>query len=163
MIHEVEGDILLSTAQAIAHGVAPNDDFHSGLALSLRERWPAMYKDFRHYCQTRHPSPGEAWTWAGPHAPRIVNLFTQQGAEGRHGGKPGRAHLNDVGHALRALRQLAEAEGFASLALPRLATGVGGLDWAEVKPLVARHLGELPIPVIVYSVYHPGIAAREPH
>lgn len=32
MLVEVEGDILKSKAQAIAHGIAPNDDFHSGLA-----------------------------------------------------------------------------------------------------------------------------------
>lgn len=55
MIHEVEGDILLTRAQVIAHGVATNDDFKNGLALALRERWPALYKDFRHYCQTFHP------------------------------------------------------------------------------------------------------------
>ena len=162
MIHEVTGDILLTKAEALAHGVAPNDDFRNGLALALRERWPAMYKDFRHYCQTRHPAPGETWTWAGPRTPRIVNLFTQEGAVGRHGGKPGRAHVNHVAHALRALRQLAEHEKFASLALPRLATGVGGLDWADVQPLVQRHLGDLKIPVILYTVFHSGAEAREP-
>jgi O-acetyl-ADP-ribose deacetylase (regulator of RNase III) len=47
MIKEVAGDILLSKAGAIAHGVAPHDDFKQGLALSLREHWPGMYKDFR--------------------------------------------------------------------------------------------------------------------
>ena len=41
MIHEVAGDILLTKAQAVAHGVAPNDHFDSGLALALREQWPA--------------------------------------------------------------------------------------------------------------------------
>ena len=61
MIHEVSGDILLSKANVIAHGVSPNDDFHQGLALALREKWPAMYKDFRHYCRTEHPKPGAVW------------------------------------------------------------------------------------------------------
>ncbi|MFO1427950.1 MAG: hypothetical protein U1F11_13460 [Steroidobacteraceae bacterium] len=51
MIHEVTGDILLTKAQTIAHGISPNDHFSQGLALSLRERWPAMHKDFRHYCR----------------------------------------------------------------------------------------------------------------
>jgi len=45
MIQEVEGDILLSKAGAVAHGVAPHDNFANGLALALREQWPAMYKD----------------------------------------------------------------------------------------------------------------------
>ena len=59
MIKEVHGDILLSSAQAIAHGVSPNDNFAQGLALALREQWPALYKDFRHFCQTAHPKAGE--------------------------------------------------------------------------------------------------------
>jgi len=78
LIHEVEGDLLLTKAVAIAHGIAPNDDFHTGLALCLRERWPVMYKDFRHYCQSTHPKPGDAWTRAGADAPRIVSLFRRK-------------------------------------------------------------------------------------
>jgi len=61
MIHEVTGNILMTKAQAVAHGVAPNDHFDSGLALALRERWPAMAKDFRHYVHQTHPKPGELW------------------------------------------------------------------------------------------------------
>lgn len=52
MIYEVSGDILLSDA-------APNDNFATGLALSLREHWPALYKDFRNYCHIYHPKAGE--------------------------------------------------------------------------------------------------------
>lgn len=47
MIHDVQGDILLTQAQAIAHGASPNDHFTVGLALSVREMWPSMAKDFR--------------------------------------------------------------------------------------------------------------------
>lgn len=161
MIKEVSGDILLTGAQVISHGVAPNDPFQSGLALQLRERWPAMYKDFRHYCQTQHPQPGELWAWMAADGKRIVNLFTQEAAYG-HGAKPGKATLQHVGHALRALRRLTETERFTSLALPRLATGVGALDWSAVAPLVRQHLGELGIPVMVYTTYHAGQKATEP-
>lgn len=38
---------------------------------------------------------------------------------------------------------------------------VGGLDWEDVKPLVTQYLGELNIPVIVYTTYHKGVAADE--
>ena len=141
MIQEVSGDILLSKAQVVAHGVAPNDSFSSGLALALREAWPAMYKDFRHYCQTTHPKAGTIWAWAGPNGTRIVSLFTQAAAY-EHGARP-------------------EVENFSNIALPRLATGVGGLDWMDVRPLIDKHLGDLSIPVIVYTTYHAGQAAAE--
>ena len=161
MIREVSGDILRSKAHAIAHGIAPNDDFHSGLALALREHSPALYKDFRHYCQTTHPKPGGAWTWMGADGRYVVNLFTQEPAEGRHGGHPGAATLSNVRHALKALRAVIEAEAITSVALPRLATGVGRLDWDAVRPLLEECLGDLPIPVLVYSLYQPGVAADE--
>lgn len=161
MITEVSGDILLTSAQVTAHGVSPNDPFQSGLALQLRERWPAMYKDFRHYCQTQHPKPGALWAWMGADGKRIVNLFTQEAAYG-HGAKPGKASVQHVGHTLRALRRIAEAEQFTSLALPRLATGVGGLTWSEVGPLVRQHLDDLKIPIMIYTTYHMGIKAAEP-
>ncbi len=80
MLKEVAGDILRSKAEMVAHGVAPNDGHANGLALSLRQEWPAMYKDFRHYCQTFSPKSGELWAWAGAGGTRIVSLFTQEPA-----------------------------------------------------------------------------------
>ncbi len=160
MIRYVSGDILMSNAKAIAHGVAPNDDFGQGLAHTLREHLPAMYKDFRHYCQSQHPKPGGLWTWGGAEGPRLVALFTQEGAYG-HGAKPGKASTANVNHALKALAREVRQVGWSSVALPRLATGVGGLDWDDVKPLIEHHLGELGIPVIVYEVYRPNLAADE--
>jgi O-acetyl-ADP-ribose deacetylase (regulator of RNase III) len=163
MIHEVSGDILLSRAKVIAHGVGGNDDFKQGLALSLRERYPSLYKDFRHYCHSVHPKAGELWVWSGMGETEhitVVNLFTQSEAS-PEGGHAGKAHLSDVNHALRALHKLIEAEKFTSLALPRLATGVGGLAWTDVLPLIKQHLGALQIPVYLYSTYRPGVVAEE--
>lgn len=161
MIHEVAGDILLTKAQCIAHGVSPSEHFESGLALALREAWPAMAKDFRHYAHNSHPKPGELWTWGGVGGVRIINLLTQEG-EHHHGAKPGRANSANVNHCLKRLRHEVEVEQIQSLALPRLATGVGGLEWSVVQPLIQHHLGDLQIPVFVYTTYHKGQPAVEP-
>ena len=161
MIHELSGDILFSGAKAIAQGVAPNDDFLHGLALQLRERLPAMYKDFRHYCQTRHPKSGELWTWMSADGRYIINLFTRDAAYGV-GAKPGEPKLTYVNHALHALRNFVKKEKLPSLALPRLACGMTGLDWNEVWPLIDKHLGDLGIPVYIYAAYQKGVRAAEP-
>lgn len=162
MIIEVTGDILLSKAQVIAHGVAPNDDFGQGLALSLREQWPSLYKDFRHFCQTQHPKEGAIWSWMGSEGKIIVNLLTQEGAY-NHGQKAGKASTPHVNHALRELHKFLLSENVSSVALPRLATGVGGLSWEEIYPLIQQHLGSLDIPVYIYTTYHKGQAAAESH
>jgi len=159
MIIEVTGDILLSKAQALAHGIAPHDDFKSGLAHSLKEAWPSLYKDFRHYCKTTNPSSGEIWSWAGP-GTRIINLMTQEAPEDS-GRNPGKAKTSYVNHALRNLRKVIETEKLKSVAISKLATGVGGLSWDEVQPLIHQHLADLDIPVFVYTNYQKGIAAKE--
>ncbi len=161
MIHELSGDILLSGAKAIVQGVAPNDDFHQGLALQLRERMPALYKDFRHYCQTQHPKSGGLWAWMSSDGRLIVNLFTQDAAYA-HGSKPGHATVSHANHALHALRTLVQKEKFSSIALPRLACGVGGLDWSDIRPLIGKQLGDLGIPIYVYATYQKGVKAEEP-
>ena len=161
MIHRVSGDILLSKAQVIAHSVAPNDPMTQGLALSLRQKYPAMHKDYHHWCSQQHPKPGSAWMWGGSDGVRIVNLVTQEGGYG-HGAKPERSTLPHVGHALRELKKMSAKEGFTSIAIPRIATGVGGLKWEEVSPLIDEHLGDLSLPVYVYAEYHPGQPSNEP-
>lgn len=161
MIHYVSGDILLTRAHVLAHGVSPNDPMKQGLALALHDRYPAMHKDFHHWCNTAHPNPGDAWMWGGTGGVRIVNLMTQEGGYG-HGGRPGPATIKHVRDALRELAKMARKEKFTSIALPRLATGVGGLDWSDVLPVIEERLGELDIPVIVYSEFRPGLSADEP-
>jgi O-acetyl-ADP-ribose deacetylase (regulator of RNase III) len=52
---------------------------------------------------------------------------------------------------------LIESEKIKRVALPRLATGVGGLDWKEVKPLIEKHLGHLSVLIYVYATYPPGV------
>lgn len=161
MIYEVTGDILLTQAQAIAHGVAPGDHFDQGLALALREQYPSMAKDFRHYSHQCHPKPGELWEWGGVGGVRVFCLMTQSDDHG-HGGKPGPATEATVNHCLRRLRHELDLGEVRSLALPRLATGVGGLAWEKVLPLIQTHLSDSSVPVSIYTRYEKGVAAKEP-
>ena len=161
MIHEVEGDILLTRAAAIAHGVAANDPMKQGLAAALHERYPSMHKDFHHWCRQQHPKLGSAWIWSGAGGARLVNLITQEGGY-EHGSKPAGASVSSVNHALRALRKLITDEKLASVALPRLATGVGGLNWEDVRPLIVNQLGDVTAQIYVYKTYVPGKKAVEP-
>ncbi len=153
MIKEVKGDILLSESKVIAHSVAPMDHFDSGLALSLREMYPAMVKDFRHYCHGHHPKTGEIWTWGGVGGVQIVNLMAQEPAESAKGGHPGKASISSLNKTLKELSKFIKKEKPDSVAIPKLATGVGGLDWDDVKDSIETYLGDLDTNVIVYTTY----------
>lgn len=111
------------------------------------------------------PKTGELCTWAGVGGVRIVNLFTQEPAVSHVAkpsqARPGQATIENVYHCLKALCKVIEVEKFKSVALPRLAPGVSGLDWRDVKPLIEKHLGHLSIPLYVYATYQSGVQARE--
>ena len=160
MLKEVSGDILLSGAQVIAHGVAPNDNFNKGLALSLRKQMPAMYKDFRHYCQVSHPKAGDLWVWTSADNRQIANLLTQEAAYG-HGAKPGKASTTYVNSTLKKLHKFIETKNIESVALTRIASGVGGLNWDDTHPLIEKQLGSLSIPIYLYTTYNKDEKATE--
>lgn len=90
----------------------------------------------------------------------MVNLFTQGPAPNEHA-RPGKASYQNLNHCLRELHKLIEADKIQSLALPRLATGVGGLEWDQVEPLIQQHLGALQIPIYLYTTYQKGLKATE--
>jgi O-acetyl-ADP-ribose deacetylase (regulator of RNase III) len=67
-----------------------------------------------------------------------------------------------VRDSLKALTKIIEKEAITSVALPRLATGVGGLEWDNVYPVVKEKLAGLDTPVYLYTEFHAGQQASEP-
>ncbi|MBC7537756.1 MAG: macro domain-containing protein [Bacteriovorax sp.] len=160
MIKEVEGDIFFTKAHALAHGIAINDDFKHGLAAQLKEQWPALYKDFRHFCKTASPKEGDVWAWKGANTPVIFSLFTQ--AEASHeGGHPPKASIQNLNHALKNLVKELDAQGISSVAVTKISTGVGGLDWKDVKGVIEKDLAHFEGKVFLYSSYKQKITASE--
>ena len=82
---------------------------------------------------------------------RIVNLMTQEAADD-NSSKPGETSIEYVNRSLKNLKELIEQEKIESLALPRLATGVGSLDGEDGYPLIYTHLADLDIPVYIYTL-----------
>ena len=161
MIFQVQRDIILSKAYAIVHGVGINDPMNKGLALALHTKYPAMYKDFHRWCHQHNTKPGEAWLWNVANNIRIVNLITHDIVD-RHEYQLGKATMSNVKHSLYALVKIILKDKFSSIALPRLATGSGDLDWDDVWPLIENSLENLDIPIYLYDIYRADQKAEEP-
>ena len=114
----------------------------AGIALAVKQRWPACYHAYRAACRPGQLRPGQLHLWRNPLASRpgqtqgIINFPTKDDWR-----QPSRLEWIDQG--LQALVELARQERFPSLALPPLGCGRGGLDWQQVKPLLLRHLQPL--------------------
>jgi O-acetyl-ADP-ribose deacetylase (regulator of RNase III) len=120
-----------------------------------------MAKDFRHYCKQHNPKSGEIWTWGGVGGIRIVNLMCQESADNGRGGHPGKASISYVDRALKELARFVESEKIERLAIPKIATGVGGLAWDDVRSSIYKYLDPLQAKVFVYTTFQKGIKANE--
>lgn len=160
MIYEVEGDIMLSRAQVVAHSVSTRDPMIRGLSRRLNERFPAMVLAYREWCEETNPEPGEIWVWGNVDQVQIVSLITHEGDD-----DPTRLRRPDKIAVNRCFRRLAKKvtdERFKSIAMPKVAAGDFGLDWAEVRGMMDSQLGELLIPLFVYVKELEGQVASEP-
>lgn len=162
MIYQVEGDILLSKAQAIVQGVGINDPMDEGLALALKNKYPLLAKEFSLWCYQHDTKPGEAWLWASHDNVRIVNLITHESVQINSDHRYYKATLSNIKQALAELAKIIRFKKLTSIALPKLGTGSGDLDWDDVFPLIENSLGGLETAVYVYVVFRPGQIAYEP-
>ena len=153
MIKEVYGNIIWSKSDAIVQGIAQNEDFSEGLASSVKDEWPAIEEDFKQCCCNDGLKQGDVWEWENASGVNVMNLVTH--------GDSKKASLGSLDDSLSCLAGLVKKNGLKSLAVPKVGTDVGDLDWRDVKPLIEKHLGELEIPVYLYSIFHKNIAAVE--
>lgn len=130
-----EGDIWTTTALAIGQGVNVRGVMGAGIAAQFSTKFPDMYQEYKRLCDTNTLVPGELHVWPVPRsspdqAQRYVfNLASQinPGANASY-----RLILKSAQRAL----QNASAMGIDAVALPRIGSGIGGLDEAKVEGIL---------------------------
>lgn len=153
-IHYVSGDLFANAhgVQALAHGVNCRGSMGAGIAVGFRERYPAMFAEYRRRCTAtpRELNPGDVMLWQVEGAPWVFNLATQEDYW------RSRATYPAVEQALAEMRTLAEAKGIASVAMPRIGAGYGGLAWRKVRAIVERLYADWSGDLYVYERYNAG-------
>lgn len=152
-IEFVAGDLFANThaAQAFAHGCNCQGSMGAGIAVGFRERYPEMYEQYRAKCKAkpREFNLGDVWLWKGDGQPWVFNLGTQEKVW------RARATYEAVEQSLSKMRELADAEGVTSIAIPRIGVGYGGLSWKKVRVIVERVFSNWPSRLIVYEEFVP--------
>ncbi len=113
-----------------------------GIAVEFRRRWPEMYEAYRESCRRGDFTPGDVFVWETPEL-TIFNLGTQKSWR-----TP--ATLGAVEAACAEMfRRATEAE-ITSIAMPRIASGLGSLDWPDVRAVI-EDLVPRSLDLVVYS------------
>jgi O-acetyl-ADP-ribose deacetylase (regulator of RNase III) len=138
------GDLFESQARTLVNAVNCFGVMGKGIAEQFKRRFPAMFDDYKRRCKRKDVRLGEPYLYRDSSGIQIVNFPTKG-----HWRSPSR--IADVEHGLDCLVEHATEWNIASLALPALACGNGGLEWCQVGPLIYRKLNTLPINVEVYA------------
>jgi len=110
-----------------------------GLARQFKDAHPENFAGYAAACARGEVRPGRVLVVdTGRELPRyIINFPTK-----RHWRD--RSRLEDIEAGLAALVHELRERRIASVAIPPLGCGLGGLDWADVRPMVVRALQDAP-------------------
>lgn len=152
-VEYVSGDLFVNRvkAEALAQGCNCAGSMGAGIAVGFRERYPAMFEEYRRRCKAYPPEfvPGDVFLWREEGKPAVFNLGTQP--------RPGRgASYPVVEAALKAMRAAADEAGVTSVAMPRIAAGYGGLSWKKVRALIDATFADWPGTLYVYEEFKEG-------
>jgi O-acetyl-ADP-ribose deacetylase (regulator of RNase III) len=149
MIDYEQGDILKADAEALVNTVNCVGVMGRGIALHFKRAYPANFKAYAAACKRGDVQPGRMFVHdTGQVAPRwIINFPTK-----RHW--RGKSRIEDVQSGMSALVQEIQVRGIRSVAIPPLGSGLGGLAWGDVRPVIESALAA--VPDVRAIIYEPG-------
>ncbi len=154
LIQHKRGDILEADAEALVNTVNCVGVMGRGVALDFKHAFPDNFKAYAVACDRGQVQPGHMFVFdTGQLSPRwIVNFPTK-----RHWREKSRMEYIEAG--MKALVDVIRERRIRSIAIPPLGSGLGGLSWPIVKPVIEDSLAELP--ELDTTLYEPGGRAGE--
>lgn len=120
-------DILQAGTDALVCSVTTAGAMAQGLSFQVAKAYPEVEAEYREALSQGHLDTGKVWAVQPAGAPYVVVLFPTSKEESR------KSNLNYIKAGLSALREVVLGHGWKSVAMPKLGTGVGGLEWEDVK------------------------------
>ncbi len=136
MIEYRIGDILNADAEALVNTVNCVGIMGRGIALQFKNAYPENFKAYAAACRREEVRPGrmfvfETGTLTNPKY--IINFPTK-----RHW--RGKSRMEDIEAGLAALVHEVRVREIRSIAIPPLGSGLGGLDWPDVRERIEAAL-----------------------
>jgi len=139
MLRVIEGDLFQSEAEALVNTVNTVGVMGKGIALQFKRAFPANYRAYESAVAKGEVKLGQVYVYRTGHLehPRyILNFPTKKHWRSK-------SRLADIESGLADLRSVLIANQIASVAIPPLGCGQGGLTWAEVRPRIEMALSDL--------------------
>ena len=103
----------------VAIEVSKDEHYKTPYLKSLKENWPSLAKDYRHYCHTFNPKTGDLWTWTSPEGQKFFHLvLDEKGSDPHPHNLVNADRLQSFKKALKKLKKVAEEEDIKKVELP---------------------------------------------
>jgi O-acetyl-ADP-ribose deacetylase (regulator of RNase III) len=135
--------LLESSAQTLVNTVNCVGVMGKGLAHAFKVREPKMFAAYKRICEQHLLEPGKLWLWRGSPS-WVLNFPTKL-----HWRQPSKLEWIEAG--LDKFVSAYESQGITEISFPKLGCGNGNLEWDEVRPVMERYLGKLPIKVYIHD------------
>ena len=138
MLQYKMGNILAEETDALVNTVNCVGVMGRGIALQFKNAFPDNFKAYAQACKRQEVQPGHLFVFDTSRLtnPRyIINFPTK-----RHW--RGKSRMEDIEAGLQALREVIRDKKIRSLAVPPLGSGLGGLNWNEVRLRIEEALGD---------------------
>ena len=146
MIEVYDGNLFDTTAPIIAHQVNCKGVMGSGVAYTVRQLYPVVYREYKELCRNNSPRDLLGKVQIIPTSTRyIANIFGQDDYA-RRGYVPRRyTDYDALDRAFSFLVNYMESMKIYRVAMPdHIGCGRGGGDWVTVKMLLIRHFKKHP-------------------
>ena len=127
------GDIFNTKCEALVNPVNIKGIMGKGLALAFKTKYPAHFENYKRACQNGEMTTDKVLAYQEINGPMIICLATK--ADWRDSSK-----IEYVSAGLDDLANQIKTFGIRSVAIPKLGCGLGGLDWAKVRPLIVEKM-----------------------
>ncbi len=157
MIEYKTGDIVSEDAEALVNSVNCVGIMGRGVALQFKNAFPENFKAYEEACRRNELQPGRLFIFRTNQLSNpkyIINFPTK-----RHW--RGRSRISDIEAGLEALVTEVRRLGIQSVAIPPLGSGLGGLEWSDIRPLIEAAVRDLDDNVQV-TIFEPREGRTEP-
>lgn len=124
----------------IAIEVSQDEHYRSPMLKQIKENWPSLAKDYRHYCHVCHPKQGDIWIWASPEGQKFVHFIIEDSNNSILSSEE-RFHFFKI--CLKHLMKVAGTEGISSLELPKGSFKFSDSELANANEMVAEAFANL--------------------
>jgi len=148
MIEFKTGDIFAEDSEALVNTVNCVGVMGRGIALQFKNAFPENFKAYAGACKRGEVQPGYMFVFETRQLtnPRFIINFPTK----RHW--RGKSRIEDIEAGLRALVEEIRTRNIRTIAIPPLGSGLGGLEWSQVRPRIQEALrGLSDIEVVIFE------------